>query len=369
MKIAIDCRLINRRTSGIGKYNYYLIKELSRLDDDNEYKMILGGSELPRELQLGNNFKPVRLGFRQGFIDWPILLTGFPKIELFTGKVDIIHGTSFFPWAKRNGKFIATVHDLALLKFPKLVPKKLGLYYKLCGRKFIPNADFIITDSENTRKDVIEYFKVDESRVKTVYLGYDKYGIESIIAENPRRLFDYPYILFVGTIEPRKNLIRLIKSFNILKNNHKIPHKLLLVGNKGWSNENIYAEVSASPYKDEILIVGNKTEEELVSLYYYADVFVLVSIYEGFGLPLLEAMSCGTPVVFADNSSLPEIAGDCGIPVSPFDIESITDGIFSVLDRRELAKSLSIAARKRANKFLWKKTASETLKIYREVGT
>ncbi|PJA28450.1 MAG: hypothetical protein CO189_04600 [candidate division Zixibacteria bacterium CG_4_9_14_3_um_filter_46_8] len=371
MNIALDCRLMHRRTSGIGIYNYHLVKELSKLDHINNYRMILNdcvGCKPALLSCLPSNFEAVNIPLQAGILDRLILYTGFPKIDWFTGRNDIIHGTSFFPWPKESGKFIATVHDLAILRIENLVTPKLQEYYEKCLRKYIPNADFVIADSESTRLDVLEIFKIPESRIKVIYLGYDPDFVNCDSKSTISVKIGAPYILFVGTLEPRKNLVALIKAFNILKENYRIPHKLVLAGNIGWLYEPIFLEIELSPYSSDIIAVTDRTDEELVALYKGASVFTLVSLYEGFGLPLLEAMGVGTPVVYANNSSLPEIAGDSGMPVDASNIESIADGIFKVLDNSALSGALSNKGMERAAQFTWEKTARETHKVYEEVG-
>jgi len=292
---------------------------------------------------------------------------GLPKLNWLTGKIDIFHGPSFFPWSLTRGKYILTVHDLTTFKVPETVSAETRQYYQKCHRMSIPKADFIIADSNATKVDIMELFGVPEDRIKVVYLGTTQLrrGSTPDVGNLTPKL---PYILSVGTLEPRKNHSRLIKAFSLLKGRNRIPHKLILAGTAGWRHEEIVAEAEKSSFSKDIAFPGYQSPEQIQSLYEGADLFAYVSLYEGFGLPILEAMGAGIPVVYAENTSMVEVAGDACIGVDAYDIESIANGILRPIEDSKLALEMARRGRERASQFTWEKTAKETLDVYHHVG-
>jgi glycosyltransferase involved in cell wall biosynthesis len=177
-----------------------------------------------------------------------------------------------------------------------------------------------------------------------------------------------PYILFVGVIEPRKNLQGLIEAFELIKQHHKLPHKLVVVGRKGWLSEGIYEKFESSPVRDDIIFPGFIADEELPTLYSAAAALAMPSFYEGFGLPLLEAMACGTPVVSSNAASLPEVVGDAGPKVDPNDVEALAESLAQVLTDESLRAANRARGLERAAQFTWRAAAKRLLDVYERVG-
>ncbi|MBD3233705.1 MAG: glycosyltransferase [candidate division Zixibacteria bacterium] len=378
MKIGIDCRLLSTKVTGIGFYTLNLLNSLAKVDAVNEYKLVYQHKRSVFD-QIGNpdthlytpdaeNFNLAKLYLDVRILDRLIFKLNIPKINWLIGKVDVFHGPYFFPWPVSKGTFIVTVHDLTSFKVPETVRAGLCAYYQRCHNRSIKLADFLIADSIATKHDICEIFDVPEDRIEVVYLGTDlnRDTVADRIDNEP--IVKQPYILCVGTLEPRKNQKGLIKAFSILKDMYSIPHKLVLAGDKGWKHEGIIEEAEKSKHKDDIVITGYISPEEVLNLYYYADLFTYVSIYEGFGLPILEAMAMGVPVVYASNTSMIEVAGDAAVGVDTFDLESIVDGMYRVLSDSELADSLTRKGLDRAAQFTWDRTAEETLEVYRKFG-
>ncbi|GAG67499.1 unnamed protein product, partial [marine sediment metagenome] len=234
-------------------------------------------------------------------------------------------------------------------------------------------AKKIVADSKSTKDDIIKFFKIDPAKVKVVYLASDSRFKKLANQEKDKEVLkkygiDKKYILSVGTIEPRKNYSTLIKAFNYIKhNNNNFNCKLVIVGRTGWKSEATYRERELSLYKDDILFIGRVSDKELVQIYNQAEIFVYPSLFEGFGLPPMEAMSCGLPVIASDSSSLKEVVGDAGILVPSEDYREISKQISYILKNEKITEELKEKSLKQAKKFNWEKTARKTLKIYKEI--
>jgi glycosyltransferase involved in cell wall biosynthesis len=232
-------------------------------------------------------------------------------------------------------------------------------------------ASKIIAISENTKKDIIDYFGIDEEKIRVIYLGVDRQFSPQPDMDEVGVLSKYNlpsgYILSVGTLEPRKNLIRLINAYKMVASSGEPVPKLVIVGGQGWGDEELGKVVRESGLIDLVILTGYVPDEDLPALYRNTTVFVYPSLYEGFGLPPLEAMACGTPVITSNVSSLPEVVGDAAILIDPYNTTEIAQAIASVLKDKELRERLRMNGLARSNLFSWDKTARETLKLYQEV--
>jgi len=261
---------------------------------------------------------------------------------------------------------IVTCHDIIPLIFYNNI-KKLKFRYSISG---IKNADKIIADSYNTKQDIISYFKIPDEKIKVIYLAADKIfqPLDKVIISKIKQKynFDFPLILYVGTLEPRKNIPTLIKAFCKLKK-EGLPHILLVTGKKDGKYKKIFEMVKRLNLQKDTIFTGYVPEEDLPAIYNAADLFVYPSLYEGFGLPPLEAMACGTPVITSNTSSFPEVVGDAGIMVKPHDVDELAKVMYEVLTNDGLREDMIKKGLKQAKKFSWKKCAKETLEVYQEV--
>jgi glycosyltransferase involved in cell wall biosynthesis len=239
--------------------------------------------------------------------------------------------------------------------------------------KFIKNrTNIMICDSVSTKNDCMKLLKIPEKRLKVIPLSADEQykpikNKEHIRDELKREYnIDYPFILFVGTLEKRKNVPILLKSFYKLKKS-KLNHKLVIVGGKGWKYTRIFDLIEGLNLENDVIFTDYVSDEYLVKLYNAADLFVYPSLYEGFGLPPLEAMACGCPVITSNTSSLPEVVGDAGVMVDPNDIDSLTESMIKILTDNEYREEMGRKSLERAHMFSWKKTAEETWDVYKEV--
>ncbi len=271
----------------------------------------------------------------------------------------------------KDVKKILTVHDL----IPIIFSKNLPLLYKLWGPslKLIKNrTDHIITDSKNSKNDCIKYLGIPEDKIDVIYLGPDKrfrpLKNKDTIREYLKNKYDIdmPFILYVGTVELRKNIQLLIKSFYKLLNKG-LKIKLVLIGNLGHGFKEISETINDLGISKEVIFLGYVPMDDLIKFYNATELFVFPSFYEGFGLPPLEAMACGCPVITSNTSSLPEVVGDAGIMVDPYDIEDLSDKMYQIMTDEGFREYLGDECYNRSKKFSWDETARETWKIYETV--
>jgi glycosyltransferase involved in cell wall biosynthesis len=240
-------------------------------------------------------------------------------------------------------------------------------------RYCLQQADAAIAISENTKKEIVAHFNFDPDRIYVTHLAsryHPKYLSEEQVDKIQQSLaydFSRPYILFVSTIEPRKNIINLVHAFNYLKERYKIPHNLVLIGQKGWNYQDIFGAIASSPWCEQIHHLDYLSDELVALFYSKANAFVYPSYYEGFGLPVLEAMTLGTPVITSNTSSLPEVVGDAAMLVDPDDTIALAEAILKVISDSQLRQELIQKGQQRAKLFSWENTARETLKAYQSL--
>jgi glycosyltransferase involved in cell wall biosynthesis len=294
----------------------------------------------------------------------------FPPIEIFGIKTDLIHCTDYMIPPTLNKNIVLSIHDLAFIRFPGFNFEWFVNKYKKLVRSNACRASIILAPSESTARDITNIFGIDRKKIKVVYLASDpvfKRTPSSSSDINVMEKFKIrtPYILSVGTIEPRKDYTTLIKSYNLARQYHpELNHMLVIAGRTGWKSEFTYSERDASPFSKDIVFTGRVKDNELVKLYNHADIFVYPSLFEGFGLPPLEAMSCGLPVICSNSSSIKEVVGTAGILVEPGDIEGFSRSMVKILKEEGLKKDLSSRSIKRSADFSWVKTAEDTLSAY-----
>ncbi len=366
-KIGIDGRPLTEKRAGIGNYTYEIIKNLNEIDKENEY-YIYSNKEIVLDFELNNNFHKCSSKFKIGTI-WLYFIL---PLKLKKDQIDIFWGTQHClpkrtDYTKKM-KYILTIHDLAIFKF-----KKIGSFYntiiqKIIVKKACNNADKIIAISNATKKDIVDICNIPEEKIEVIYNGTnytEQYGIAEKEEKNILKELEIDnkeYILFLGTIEPRKNVDTIIKAFEILKEKNK---KLILViaGGLGWRYKKTLELIEKSTVKDDIKIIGyvDKTKKEV--LYKNSKCFVYPSLYEGFGLPILEAMNGQTIVVTAKNSSLTEVGGECAIYCEEeLDENKLAESISKALNMSlEERKNTITKSRELVKKFSWKKTSEAVL--------
>ena len=364
---------------GAGRYILNLVGSLLDIDRSNSY--ILSGT------YTDNKYLDLAYGLAQGPADGRIRFKfirttdkclkirdklGFPPIELTGFRADIFHCMDYVIPPTFNKNIVLTIHDLAFMRFPEFNFDWFIKKYSHMVRKNVVNSKKVLASSESTGRDILKFFGTAPEKVEVVHLAagpiFKKLGSgeidRAIILKFGIR---GPYILSVGTIEPRKDFVTLIKAYNIIRvKNPGFSHKLVIAGRTGWKSEATYLEHGLSPFKDDIIFTGRVSDQELVQIYNQAAIFVCTSLFEGFGLPLLEAMSCGLPVICSNSSSMVEVAGDAGILVEPGNTCGFADNIIKIVNDNILRNKLSENSLKKSGKFSWEQTARKTLEVYRK---
>ncbi len=382
LKICLDATPVRDKPSGVGVYTLNLLKALDQLQQSENFELTvyfqpafknwLKGNLSPTDVlqPYSPRCLPIPVTVTSGLMQFPNpLLTYF---ERSLNQPDIVQGTDHFVYPYRNSRNIMTIHDLTFIKYPDYVPTIVKTYLSRIKR-CLKWTDAIITFSENTKKDLINLLNIDPNKIYVTYQA-SRYHENYLTSEQIEQLkttinydFTKPYFLFVSTLEPRKNIINLIHAFNYLKQNHKIDHQLVLIGQIGWKYEPILEAINQSPYGSEVHHL-NYLSDDLVALFYtQAEAFIYPSFYEGFGLPVLEAMTLGSPVITSNTSSLPEVTGDAALLIDPNNFLEMAEAMLKVIGDRTFRNQLITKGKEQSQKFSWNKTAQNTLKVYSSI--
>jgi glycosyltransferase involved in cell wall biosynthesis len=367
MRIGIDARLVYYSQAGIGQYILHLVDALARIDSDNEYVLLQSRKDETTILEQPN--------FRRVSLWTPShhrLERYSLNVELMRLGLDVLHSPDFIPPHRPSCRSVITVHDLAFLLYPHFLTKESARYYG-----HIDNAvrwtDHIIAVSESTKRDTVDHLGVPEDKITVVHEAANPI-FRPISQEEARQQvqnrhgLECRFILFVSTIEPRKNVPTLMRALWQLAECYKEDVHLVLAGGKGWLYEDAFVAVDELKLDDRVHFVGRVSSEDLLYLYNAAELLAHPAFYEGFGLPPLEAMACGLPVIVSNVSSLPEVVGDAGVLVDPHDVDELTVAMWRVLTDEELRREMIEKGLRQAARFSWDRAASETLEIYRLVA-
>ena len=362
------------RGAGISWYIYNLLLNLAQLEAERQ-QFRLTAFLHERRFQPATDLALCHSAFPTGRpIPRIIWEQFFQPVALRRAKIDLYHALAFVAPVMMPYPFVMTVYDLSFKRFPEAFKPLNRLYLNTFTAQSAKRARAIITISESTRQDVIGYFQVAPEKVQTIYCGVDKVyrplpaaNIEAFKAQQglPER-----FILFVGTLEPRKNVAALIEAYAAWRRRvatqraGQIP-KLFIGGGKGWYYGQVFSLVQSLGLADEVIFPGYLPQADLPMWYNAATIFVYPSLFEGFGLPVLEAMACGTPVITSQASSLPEVTGKAGMLVDPTDIDSLSHMLERVFNDQTLRDTLRQKGLAQSANFSWNKTAAETLEVYR----
>ncbi len=384
LQVVIDATPVDPKPSGVGFYVANLISALQRLQAQDDF-------------QLGIAFQPGLKKWLRGDWSFPDCLQKHPNLHLFPmpvrfsnllisrqvnpitsyfekffGYPNIVHGTNYSVYPCHKSRKVMNLYDLTFIKYPHFTNSVVETYTAKV-KQCLEWTDLVLTISESSKQDIIKYLQVDEKKVVVTPLAsryHTDYFADGRIDELSKQIqydLSQPYLLFVSTIEPRKNIQAIISAFNYLKEKHKIPHNLVMIGRKGWHYEPIFTAIEKSPWKNKIHHLDYLSDELVALFYAKADVFVYPSHYEGFGLPVLEAMTIGTPVVTSNTSSLPEVAGDAALLINPDEPMQLAEAILKLITDSELHQEFIDKGKERAKTFSWERTAKETLKAYRSI--
>lgn len=372
MKIAIDLTSTPKNKTGIGRYLYNLVHALQEVDERNQYYLFIQDDDIDGFDLYANNFHPVPVNskiLRKTYIRilWEQFV--FP-LRLKKLGVTLLHSPYFtMPYLSKVPK-ITTFHDMTYFILPEVHTsfkrEMFKGYIKVSSRL----ADGILAISENTKDDIIKYANPKGKEIYVSPLGVDwRFYEEHTVDENLLKSYGIKgkYFLYVGTIEPRKNILRLIKAYYMLDESIRKEYKLVICGKKGWMYDEIFKYIQENHLEEYIHFTGFVKDDDLPVLYKGAKIFLYVSIYEGFGIPVIEGMACGVPTITSDTSSMKEIAGDAAINVNPYEENDIRNAIVRLLNDKQFYESLRVKGMERAKIYNWKQCAIKTVEAYEDV--
>ncbi len=367
MHVGIDARLVYYTRAGIGEYTLRLTQALAEAYPQDRF-VLLQDRRQPQKLIGAGNVRvaysrvPSHHRAEQLLLPWVV---GGLTIDLF-------HSPDFIPPLRYTGKSIITIHDLAFLIYPHFLTKDAARYYGQIDRA-VRRANHIIAVSHSTKNDLVRMLGVPDEQITVIYEAADP-RMRPIPREEAlqrvQALYGVPdeFILFVSTIEPRKNVGGLLRAYQRLREDYRLTPALVLAGSPGWLSDDLHAQVAELGIKDYTYFLGRVETNDLPYLYNAARCLVHPAFYEGFGLTPLEAMACGTPTIVSNVSSLPEVVGDAALLVDPKQDEEITVALWRILTDRDLAVSLRMKGQQRAASFSWRRAAEQTMAVYRKVA-
>ena len=368
MRVAIDARKLH--DFGIGTYIRNLLRQLARIDQQTEYVLLSPEPDLDIAAHLGPNFRTVlepspNYSLREQLhVPW----------VLHRERPDVFHAPHYvLPLAVRC-RSVVTIHDCIHLMFPQYLPNKAAYAYARTSMwAAVKRSDCILTVSEASKRDILHFFNVAPEKIVVVYNAIDDHfwltpPEDEVARVRERYQLDHQFVLYVGNIKPHKNLVRLIEAFDELRRTGLEDLKLLIIGDEISKLPALRRAVHGHKLHKHVRFLGYVSDGTLRILYRLASAFVFPSLYEGFGLPPLEAMASGTPVVTSNQSSLPEVTGDAAVLVDPYDVGSIVDGMRRVLTDTVLADDLRRRGPERAREFSWARSVEKTRQVYEAVG-
>lgn len=369
MRIGIDATALPIQLGGAGYYIVNLIRTLPRIDRENEYIVytkrihasLFQSQGRIQVISLSLASRVIRIVWEQTILPWLARQS----------KLSVLHSPHYTMPLLRSCPTVVTYHDMTFFLYPQLHRLYKRLFFRSIVRLSADRAGAIIAVSDSSRRDILRILKLDAQRVFAIPLGVSE---EFRHVDNApeigcvRSKFNVPerIVLCVGTLEPRKNLPALIGAFKDLVD-RDLNYSLVIVGRKGWQYAEIFQTLEYSGIRDRVIFLDYVPQTDLPFLYNAADLFVYPSLYEGFGLPVLEAMACGVPVITSNTSSMPEIAGDAGLLVDPHNTDEWADAMHRVLTDRALHAKLAQRGLERSKLFSWERTARETLAVYEHV--
>lgn len=359
MKIAVDIRTAGGEKAGKGWFTFHIVQNLLQIDTDNEY-ILYAREGVPGFEQ----FKNARLKLinSKGFFWHRKVLSDIKKEQ-----IDIFFAPSSYiipALLPRYIKCILTVHDLVAFLFPNTHNKKAVFLERLLLKKALKKATHVIAVSENTKSDIIKKFKTEKEKISVIYCaaGEEFKPIKKENLKNFAAKTNLPekFFLSVGTLEPRKNYVNLIKGFAQIAEKFQNYH-LIIVGKEGWDYQPIYEEIEQNQLNNKVHILGYLSNTSLINLYNLAKALIFPSMYEGFGLPPLEAMKCGCPVIASYSSSIPEVVNDSALMIDPENPIEIAGAITKLITDEELCEKLRNQGLIQAHKFSWEQSAKKLL--------
>ncbi len=383
MKIAVDVRcLMDGRRTGVEEYTLGLLENLFKLDNKNEYVLFLNSWKEPNfDFGFFSQFKNVkikRFKIPNKILNLFFWYLAWPKIDILCGGAQVVFMPNIiFGSVSKAAKLVLTVHDLSFERHSEYFSVKRRWWHMFINTRTICRAaDKVIAVSHSTKNDLIDLYNIKKEKIETIYssvnndfriIGRNDAGM---IKAKERYSLPYKFILTLGTIEPRKNIIGTVRAYNALQEYAAIrarpdilKYELVIVGESGWNAEAIFAEIKNSPFRNKIKIIHSIPNEDKPYLYNLASLFAYPSFFEGFGFPPLEAMSCGVPVITANNSSLPEIVGGAAVMIDPDKPGELFHAMWEILTDDGLRENLAQKGLEKSKQFNWMVTARKTLRV------
>ena len=375
MNIGVDIRpLMSPVRTGVGEYTFELLNAIFQIDKENQYFLFYNSKKnvddiIPYWLQ--DNVHYVAKRYSNKLFNLAQLLLSWPKIDKLIikqahlTKLDYFFSPNLnFTSLSKEVKHILTIHDLSFELFPDFFTYKDFWWHKILNpKKQCQLAHVILVPSENTKRDLLNFYDLKTEKISVIYPGLS--SVFSKKNSNDVSKYDLPdnYILFLGAVEPRKNIISIIQAFEKAYSQLPLPYNLVIAGAPGWKNKEIFDKISNSLIKDKIKHIGYVKNEDKPEIYRRAAVFVYPSFYEGFGFPILEAMHCGIPVITSNRSSIPEITQENAYLTDPNRPQQITTGLIKILNDQNLSNSLKEKGQIRSTNFSWNTAAKKFLEI------
>ena len=381
MRIGIDIRcLAEGKRTGVQEYTLALLQELFERDQENEYVLFFNAwRRTEPDFSWTSRYRHVtlkRFHIPNKLLNLSLWYFSWPKLDRLVGGTDVFFVPNLnFAAVSRQTKLVVTAHDLSFELFPEAFSFKQRIWHYLVNfRSLVRRADHIIAVSQSTKGDLISEYQVSEKKITVVPSGIDRRfclmnrNDGELMRVKEKYHLPYRFILFLGTFEPRKNILALIRSYQALQasgNEVLKKYDLVLAGTWGWECDDIFSAYEQSPCKERMHFPGFIADQDKVALYNLASVFVYPSLYEGFGFPPLEAMACGTPVIVSHSSALPEVVGEAGIIIDPYQPDELLQALSALLGNQVLLADLQEKGRERAKVFSWEKSADGTLAVFR----
>jgi glycosyltransferase involved in cell wall biosynthesis len=369
VRVAIDARKLH--DFGIGTYIRNLLRQLARIDAATEYVLLCRSADLDIGGQLGPNFRTVLESSPNYSLREQIHVPWVLRQQ----RPDLFHAPHYILPAAIRCRSVVTIHDCIHLMFPQYLRNRAAHAYAHASMwSAARRSDRILTVSEASKRDILHFFRVPPEKVVVVYNAIDEQfwvapPEERVARVRERYQLDHPFVLYVGNIKPHKNLVRLIEAFDELRRDRQDEDlKLLIIGDEISKLPALRRAVHKHKLHKQVRFLGYLPDDTLAILYRLASVFAFPSLYEGFGLPPLEAMASGTPVVTSNVSSLPEVTGGAAVLVDPYDVDSIADGLRRVLTDPHLAAEMRRKGLERAREFSWERSVERTRQVYASVG-
>lgn len=367
MRVGISAELVGKMAGGMETYSYNLVKALSALDNVNHYNIYTSDKQALQNLDRScPNFSTRYLGTPSRGLAVAFTL----PLELFRRPVDIFHAT-FVPPVLSSAKYVFTVHDLAYLIHPEWFPPLVRYRLSRFISRGIRKAVKIITVSEVAKSDIVKYYDVNENNIEVIYEGVnghygpvkDKVAVRRVLKKYK---IDGDYVLYTGRFHVRKNIIRLLRAFDIVRKEDHPELKMVLIGGDQYHGFQVFQAIKDMGLEHHVICPGHVEDRELPLFYNGARLFIYPSLFEGFGLPPLEAMRCGIPVIASNCTSLPEILGDAALLIDPYKIDDIAEKMIQLISNEDLRKKMIERGLLRASRFTWEETARKTLNVYKE---